>query len=179
MVVFSVRPADRQAYQALFSQRLVTKWYEAVAPWRPGQVFPLQRASRIVPGPGPMQMIEVPGEANARTEVRLLDHQGDWARYGLQPATGRTHQLRVHMNALGLPLKDDRIYPRLLPQEALGSLPALDQPLQLLARDIAFVDPITGQARQFSSRRRLIWPLPQSTPAGHLPLPTAVRSQPA
>ena len=158
VVVFSVQPAERQAYQALFSLRQVEKTYESVAPWQPGRAWPLRRESRIVPGAGPMQMVEVPGAANACTDVDWLAHQADWAWYRLWPRTGRTHQLRVHMLGLGLPLRHDRIYPVLWPQEPLGALPALAQPLQLLARSIAFRDPITGAVRDFSSQRALMWP---------------------
>lgn len=159
VVVFSVQPAERQAYQALFSQRQVDKVYEAVAPWQPGRTWPQRRESRIVPGPGPMQMVEGPGPANACTDVDWLAHQADWAWYRLWPRTGRTHQLRVHMLALGLPLRHDRIYPLLWPQEPPGALPALAQPLQLLARSMAFRDPINGMHRVYTSQRDLIWPV--------------------
>jgi len=78
--------------------------------------------------------------------LERLDAQ--WARYELRPRTGQKHQLRAHMNALGLPIRGDRIYPRLLPEEAE---PDYREPLQLLARRIEFLDPITGAARQFDS----------------------------
>ncbi len=78
-----------------------------------------------------------------------------WAHYRLTPLTGRKHQLRVHLCALGLPIVGDRIYPRLWPPTPVGELPDFSQPLQLLARELAFTDPITGQARQFFSRRQL------------------------
>jgi tRNA pseudouridine32 synthase/23S rRNA pseudouridine746 synthase len=59
------------------------------------------------------------------------------------------------MNALGLPIVGDRIYPRLWPEPPPDALPDWSCPLQLLAREIAFTDPLTGQARHFSSRQRL------------------------
>ena len=73
----------------------------------------------------------------------------------LRPHTGQTHQLRVHLAALGLPIEGDRIYPTLLPEPAPGEAPDYGQPLQLLARAIAFTDPVTGEARHFVSRRQL------------------------
>ena len=78
-----------------------------------------------------------------------------WAHYRLTPHSGRRHQLRAQMNALGLPIVGDRIYPKLWPEAAPQAAPDYTQPLQLLARELAFTDPITGQQRHFVSRRRL------------------------
>jgi tRNA pseudouridine32 synthase/23S rRNA pseudouridine746 synthase len=104
----------------------------------------------------------VPGEPNAESQIELIERlsapplgQPPLARYRLQPATGRTHQLRVHMNALGLPICGDSIYPVLHPALPPGTAPDFSRPLQLLARSIAFTDPMTGQARYFESRRVL------------------------
>lgn len=156
VVVFCVQPATRQRYQALFSDRQVRKVYEAVAPVvPPGLPLPAERRSRLALGDGPMQMVEVPGEPNAHTRIELLAQHGGWGWYRLHPLTGRTHQLRVHMNALGLPLRGDRIYPVLQPESPAGTPPDYRDPLQLLARSIHFIDPITGDERHFSSRRVL------------------------
>jgi tRNA pseudouridine32 synthase/23S rRNA pseudouridine746 synthase len=59
------------------------------------------------------------------------------------------------MNALGLPIAGDQLYPRVLrgPREPDD----FRQPLQLLARAIAFIDPVTGAEREFESRRSLAW----------------------
>ena len=77
------------------------------------------------------------------------------AHYRLTPLTGRKHQLRAQMNALGLPIVGDRIYPRLWPAPTPGAAPDYTLPLQLLARELAFADPISGEPRRFISRRRL------------------------
>jgi tRNA pseudouridine32 synthase/23S rRNA pseudouridine746 synthase len=55
------------------------------------------------------------------------------------------------MNALGLPILNDRMYP------PVAETPNDDYslPLQLLAKSIAFTDPVTGQARHFQSQRTL------------------------
>ena len=151
VVVFAVQPATRGAYQALFAQRQVTKHYEAIAPWRPGLTFPLTHRSRLVQDDHFLRMREVPGEPNAETLFEVLDVQGDFARYRLTPLTGRTHQLRVHCAALGLPILGDRMYPTLMPVDTDDP----DQPLQLLARTIAFVDPVSGLTRYFDSPRQL------------------------
>lgn len=151
LVLFSVQPAERDAYQALFRQREVTKHYEAIAPWRPELPFPLLRKTRIVEDEPFFRQREVAGEPNSETHVDVLETQGDRARYALSPVTGKKHQLRVHMNALGMPIFNDRMYPpvELTPDDDYA------RPLQLLAKSIAFTDPITGQPRQFESRFRL------------------------
>ena len=156
VVVFGVRPQERAAYQQLFRQRQVRKVYEAMARWDSAQPWPQERHSRIVESPAHfMQRMEAPGEPNAQTTIELLAHDARWGHYRLHPHTGQTHQLRVHMNALGLPLCGDRIYPVLQPEPPEGAAPDFSAPLQLLARSIEFTDPITGQVRTFSSQRAL------------------------
>lgn len=152
LVLFSIKPTERNAYQALFRQHEVTKHYEAIAPWREGLGFPLTRKSRIVQGEPFFRQAEAPGESNSETHIRVLEVSGDKARYALSPVTGKKHQLRVHMNALGIPIVNDRMYPPVQPT------PDDDYryPLQLLAKSIAFEDPVTGQARQFDSEQNLL-----------------------
>ncbi len=152
LVLFSVRPAERDAYQALFRQRSVSKLYEAMAPWRSDLPFPITRKSRIVEDEPFFRQLEVPGQPNSETCIDVLEIRGDKARYALSPVTGKKHQLRVHMNALGIPILNDRMYPPVSPT------PGDDYrlPLQLLAKSIAFTDPVTGQARQFRSRLGLL-----------------------
>ena len=101
-------------------------------------------------------MVEAPGETNSETRMEVLEVRGAFARYRLTPVTGRRHQLRVNMNTLGLPILGDQLYPQVLrgPREPDD----FAAPLQLLARAIAFTDPVTGQPRHFESRRALDWP---------------------
>jgi tRNA pseudouridine32 synthase/23S rRNA pseudouridine746 synthase len=158
VLLFIVRPEDRHAYQTLLREREVHKVYEAVAPWREGLTFPLDCIDRLIEPPGEnfMQMQVQPGVPNAQTRIELICRLGpERAHYRLLPLTGRKHQLRMHLNGLGLPIEGDRIYPCLWPEPAPDAPPDWSAPLQLLARDIAFTDPVTGQARAFSSRRRL------------------------
>ena len=154
LTVFCVQPAHRDAYQRLFRERSVEKVYEAVAAAPPaGLALPLRYRSRLVEREGDafMQMAEVPGEPNAETEIRCLRHLGrGQALYELHPVTGQKHQLRAQMCALGLPLAGDRIYPVLQPPRE-----DFDEPLQLLARAIAFTDPVTGERRAYRSTRQL------------------------
>ena len=148
LVLFSVRPDERDAYQALFRRHEVSKYYEAIAPWRADLQFPLTRKSRIVEDQPFFRQREIPGEANSETSIDVLEINGDLARYALSPVTGKKHQLRVHMNALGIPIRNDRMYPpvEVTPDDDYAL------PLQLLAKSIAFTDPLTGQARRFESR---------------------------
>jgi tRNA pseudouridine32 synthase/23S rRNA pseudouridine746 synthase len=151
LVMFSVQPATRAQYHALFSQRNIQKTYEAVAPWRADLDLPLTRTSRIVEAGHFMLQHEVAGEPNAITLIEALEVRGALARYRLRPVTGQRHQLRVHMAALGLPILGDGLYPTLTPEGQIDHA----HPLQLLAKSIAFTDPVTGQPRQFESQRTL------------------------
>nr|WP_276598227.1 pseudouridine synthase [Roseateles koreensis] len=168
LVLFSIQPQTRSAYQNLFRDRAVSKVYEAIAPFKPTLSLPRWHRSRLAERADAfMQMEEVAGAVNAETEIRLLERlpspAGDapeyagMARYELHPSTGQKHQLRAHMNALGLPILGDRIYPRLLPEQVT---PDFSNPLQLLARELRFTDPITGTARFFRSELRLHSKLP-------------------
>lgn len=159
IVLFAKQPATCAGYHALFAGRAVSKVYQAIAPASGQLQFPLARASILVESDHFMQMCEatdfLAGRApNAVTEIELLEQCGDNARYRLRPLTGKRHQLRVHMAALGLPILGDRIYPRLLPQggDEAGN------PLRLLAESISFCDPMTGEQRQFASRQQLHFP---------------------
>ena len=152
LVLFCVRPKERDAYQALFRRHEVVKHYEAIAPWRPDLQFPLRRKTRIVEDEPFFRQREMPGEANSETLIEVLQVRGEQALYALSPVTGKKHQLRVHMNALGLPICNDRIYP---PVEVTPD-DDYTQPLQLLARSIAFTDPLKRQPRKFVSRLNLL-----------------------
>ncbi len=153
LVLFTVRPGERGAYQTLFRDRLVRKEYEAVAPYDPALDLPRTVRSRIVKERGVLTAEEVEGEPNAVTRIELAAHRADGlGRYRLVPGTGQTHQLRVHMNALGVPILGDPLYP-----EVAAPVPAGDfrRPLQLLARRLEFTDPVTGAEHRFTSGRVL------------------------
>lgn len=158
LVMFTVQPATRHAYQSLFRDRRIHKVYEAVAGHRPDLTFPLVRHSRLIESERFMAMQETEGEPNAETRIERVAVDGPRALYRLHPVTGQKHQLRAHMNALGLPIEGDRIYPVLQPDLSEGKTPDYRDPLQLLARELSFVDPVTGEARRFESTLRLNWP---------------------
>ncbi|MFI9294058.1 pseudouridine synthase [Streptomyces gardneri] len=151
LVLFVVREEDRGAYQTLFRDRLVRKEYEAVAPYDPAVELPVTVRSRIEKERGVMAAREVPGEPNSESRIELLRSAGGLGWYRLVPVTGRTHQLRVHMNALGLPILHDPVYPVVREDGSED----FSRPLQLLARTLEFTDPFTGDARRFESRLAL------------------------
>ncbi|MET9660785.1 pseudouridine synthase [Streptomyces sp. NPDC006510] len=156
LVLFVVRPGERGAYQTMFRDRRVRKEYEAVAPYDPSLVLPWTVRNRIVKERGVIAAHEEPGEPNSESRIELLEHREGLGRYRLLPATGRTHQLRVHMNGLGLPIVHDPVYPVVEPEEAPDGF---SRPLQLLARVLEFTDPVTGEPRRFESGLRLsAWP---------------------
>lgn len=151
LVLFVAKPELRGKYQTMFRDRRVHKEYEAVAAYRPDLTLPTVVRSRIVKERGVITAQEVPGVPNAETRVELVTHHDGLARYHLLPTTGRTHQLRLHMCGLGVPILNDPFYP------VLDDRPLDDytRPLQLLAKVLAFTDPVTGEPRRFESRLRL------------------------
>ena len=151
LVLFSADKRSRDAYQALFRERRMEKRYEAVAPGLPELRFPLLRESRLVQGEPFFRMREEEGEANSRARIEVLQSGGKWWRYALFPVSGRKHQLRVQMAALGAPIRHDPYYPELTVQ----ATDDYSRPLQLLARGLSFVDPLSGVLRVFESRREL------------------------
>lgn len=162
LVLFSLQPETRARYHALFSRHRVKKTYEAIAPWRDDMRLPRTVASRIVEAGHFMLQREVSGRPNAITHLEVLEVRGALARYALSPVTGKRHQLRVQMAALGLPIVGDGLYPTLLPEGQIDYA----HPLQLLAKAIEFIDPMSGQFRHFESQRRLLFqPAPASVKA--------------
>lgn len=155
LVLFSVRPETRGAYQAMFPERRIDKHYEAVVPWRPGvSSVPGTYRSRLVDDDHFMRVKEEAGEPNSETRITLRKTVGGHALLELSPVTGRKHQLRVHCMALGMPIVNDPFYPVLLPPDSDD----FDKPLQLLAKSVAFQDPVSGERRSFTSPRSLALP---------------------
>lgn len=152
VLLFSVNPKSRDAYQGLFRQRKVFKCYEAIAPALPGQQWPYRYRSRLEPAEQFFRMQEVSGVANSDTVIEVAEQDGELWRYRLYPVTGRKHQLRVHLAALGAPIVNDPLYPQL---RALAEHESYAEPLQLLAKQISFVDPMSGILRSFKSELQL------------------------
>lgn len=160
----------RGPYQSMFEHGLVTKTYRALAPWRSELTEPVVVRNHIRKVRGELQAEVVPGlPVNAETTVVAESRSGSLGVYRLQPRTGRTHQLRLHMHGLGIPILDDPLYP------VVQDVPVDDfsRPLQLLASRLSFVDPVDGTPRLFESSRTV--PLHMSRPD----LPLVARDAPA
>ncbi len=151
VMLFSRNPETRSRYQSLFRDRSIHKRYEAIAPPLPSAVWPLERQSRLVRGEPFFLTREAEGEPNAVTRIDVIERRPEFWRYGLEPVTGRKHQLRVHMAALGAPIRNDPLYPVLAAQAPDD----LDLPLKLLAKSLIFIDPLDGSERTFESRLSL------------------------
>ena len=157
VVMFAKHEAVRGAYHALFRERQIHKQYEAIARWRPELAYPFEHASCMQESGDFFRMGEAEGVENSRTIVDVLVCNATWARYLLSPISGKRHQLRVHMAALGMPLLYDSLYPQVRPVKS-GDYA---QPLQLLAKSVQFVDPITQTEQRFVSRQQLL-PVPEA-----------------
>jgi tRNA pseudouridine32 synthase/23S rRNA pseudouridine746 synthase len=151
VVIFSRNAASRGAYQSMFQKRVIEKEYEALAPRLHDVEFPFTYRSRMVDGDKFFIMKEEAGEPNSETLIDVIEHRGELTLYRLFPHTGRKHQLRLHLASLGVPILNDAFYPVALPCKQDD----VSQPLQLLARAIRFIDPISGEQREFRSRRTL------------------------
>jgi tRNA pseudouridine32 synthase / 23S rRNA pseudouridine746 synthase len=153
LVLFSLNKATRGRYGELFENGRIEKSYEAVAEV---QKLPEQQEwtveNRLVEGKPWFRMQQVPGEVNARSRIKLVEVRNNRGLFELGPITGKKHQLRVHMCGLGFRILNDRYYPELLPRQADD----LDHPLQLLARRLKFIDPVSGREMEFESERRLV-----------------------
>ena len=158
LVLFSLNPQSRAAYYQLFSQGQIEKTYQALAHLTPAAskvALPMHwhienRIEKSTPG---FINAIVPGEVNAVSDIHLVERQGTLGRFELYPRSGKTHQLRLHMLSLGMPILHDSYYPQLLPKQP----PQFDKPLQLLAKTLCFIDPVTALAHAFSSQQQLHW----------------------
>jgi len=151
VMIFIVKPETRGAYQSLFLNKRVQKKYQAIAPFNEKLVLPIIHKSRLQVSEHFMRMQEVAGAPNSETHIELIEQRNGLGRYTLTPITGKKHQLRVHMAALGMPIINDQIYP----QYTAVEIESFEKPLQLLASEIVFTDPILGCTRAFHSRRTL------------------------
>jgi len=155
LVLFTVQKKQRGAWFDLFRHGKIHKVYEAIASTPThAQQHAWEIHSRIERGEPWIRFQNVEGEHNAHSRIRLLEKCGAWARFELEPITGKTHQLRLHMGLIGAHIVGDRLYPNFQPP---SDPPNYEHPLQLLAKQLSFDDPITGQSYHFESQQQLQW----------------------
>lgn len=154
VLVFTARREFRGAYAGVFQSRKALKTYDALAPFDPAFEFPRRLVGRIEKARGSLQAELVPGEPNAETLVEVVKVRGGFAHYRLTPVTGKTHQLRLQMADLGLPILGDSLYPTIQQVDPSD----FSEPLQLIARNLSFVDPVDRERREYVSTRSLMWP---------------------
>lgn len=152
VMLFTCNKEVRGAYQSLFQQREVQKTYHAIASINPDLRFPLTHKSHMTKSTDSFVIMqEIAGEPNSETEISIMQQKEARALYKLKPVTGRQHQLRVHMMSLSTPILNDPFYPELLADKGDD----YSTPLQLLAKQISFIDPIKGELRSFTSKLSL------------------------
>lgn len=154
VVLMSKQVTSRGAYQQMFAERLVQKTYHAIAPCCHTVTLPHTLKLHMQKGEPFYTMQVLEGPPNSETHIDVLAHNHQFAKYELRPKTGKQHQLRVHLNYLGIAILNDPLYPTVC-HKADDDFSA---PLQLLAKQIAFTDPMTGEAMQFSSQLDLQLP---------------------
>ncbi|VVS92075.1 pseudouridine synthase [Desulfoluna spongiiphila] len=151
LVLFSRLKESRGLYQGLFMERKVSKVYEAVSLNRPERGRSFHVENRLVEGHPWFRMTEDAGSPNAVSDIELIAPRGAGGLYRISPVTGKKHQVRLHMCAIGAPIENDRLYPDLLDEAP----PDFERPLKLLAKEVRFTDPVSGEPRHFISPRSL------------------------
>lgn len=153
LILFTKTSGARRLYQSLFATQQITKVYHAIAPMTQAYRFPLAMELHLERGE-PFYTMAVGKDApNTHTDMDVLavSDDGKWAKYELRPTTGKLHQLRVHLNYLGIPIAHDSYYPSVVHRAEDD----FDHPLQLLAKRLSFTDPIIHELMSFESRFEL------------------------
>lgn len=153
LIMISKRAENRDLYQSLFRNNLVKKVYEALCEFTKDynnqKVWDIK--NRLVRGEPWFRMKIEDGEVNAESHIELIEKIDEQYRFRLNPKTGKKHQLRIHLALCGFRIINDRYYPKLLPQKPVD----YKRPLQLLAKEIFFKDPVTNEEMSFESKLQL------------------------
>ncbi len=152
LVLFSRQKRSRGLYQGLFMNRQVSKVYEALSAFSSAEAGPFRVENRLGAGDPWFRMKAVDGPINATSLIERIAPHGQGALYRIRPITGKKHQIRLHLCSIGAPILNDRLYPTLWEEAP----PDYENPLKLLAKELSFVDPISGKSHHFVSPRSLI-----------------------
>ena len=145
VMIFALTPHAQRHLGLQFEKRMTKKTYVARVWGVPADKTGTVDLPLIVDWPNrPRQMVCHDTGKPAQTDWRLIKAEGDTARVRLHPRTGRSHQLRVHMLALGHPILGDPFY-------AEG--PARDFPrLMLHSEELRFNHPQGGHSTKVRSK---------------------------
>lgn len=145
LMVLALNAGSHRELSRQFHDRETRKRYEAVVAGRPStESGVIEQPLRCDWERRPLQIVDPVAGKPARTEWQLLDSDGDRSRVRLHPITGRSHQLRVHMQALGHPILGDAFY-------APPAIQALSPRLLLHAEQLGFQHPDSGEAMDFTA----------------------------
>ena len=148
LVIFSINLSTRHHYHNLFQTQKIHKTYQAIANISHNETLIGQEwdiKNHIAQGEPRFRMQVAMGNANSHSVIRCVQQSAKQALFELNPITGKTHQLRLHMQTLGWPILNDKYYPQLQPL----SKDNYSAPLQLLAKQLQFIDPMTKLSRRF------------------------------
>ncbi len=155
IVLLTKKPCYRHKYHQLFSDRKIKKTYHAITSKVDSlskiNDLPFHYRSKIIPDKDSMRMREIAGTANSETIIRMSKERGVGFFLEISPITGKKHQLRLHLSSMGMPIKNDPLYPTRMPKQPSD----FENPLQLLAKSLQFTDPYSGQNHKFSSGQEL------------------------
>lgn len=111
VMIFALTPHAQRHLGLQFEKRQARKTYAArVAGRVPGKTGTIDLPLIVDWENRPRQMVDRVNGKAALTDWRVQRHEGDTTRMQLMPRTGRSHQLRVHMLALGHPILGDPLY---------------------------------------------------------------------
>lgn len=145
VMIFALTRHAQRHLGLQFEKRMTQKTYVARIWGVPHEKTGTVDLPLIVDWPNrPKQMVCLETGKPAQTEWRMLRNDGQTARIRLHPRTGRSHQLRVHMQALGHPILGDPFY-------AEG--PARDFPRMMLhSEELRFKHPQGGHSTKVRSK---------------------------
>lgn len=134
----------QRALSMAFAARHVAKRYEAIVEGEvAGDSGSIDAALRIDWPNRPRQVVDPEHGKPSLTHWRVLERGIGWTRLALEPVTGRSHQLRVHLQHLGHPIRGDELYakPPLHASRLLLHAVALALPHPLDGRPLRFHSP--------------------------------------
>jgi tRNA pseudouridine32 synthase/23S rRNA pseudouridine746 synthase len=154
VILFSADRKSRNVYHQMFKSGSVKKIYEAIGT-KPSdnKVEEWLIENRIEESDDWPLMKNSDGPINARTLIRKIGEKDDLIKFRIEPLTGKGHQIRLHLQIIGSCIINDRYHPKLLPEMPDN----FKNPLQLIARKLEFVDPISGERFMFRSSRKLLF----------------------